>query len=105
VPSSELEALTEQARQTHQDGLDSLLEPFGLSSSDPEVYLLKGNPAATIHSLSGDLKADLVVMGTVGRTGIPGFFIGNTAEEVLQAATASVLAVKPKDFVSPVASP
>jgi nucleotide-binding universal stress UspA family protein len=44
-------------------------------------------------------------MGTVGRTGIPGFFIGNTAEEVLQTTTASVLAVKPKDFISPVTVP
>jgi nucleotide-binding universal stress UspA family protein len=41
-------------------------------------------------------------MGTVGRTGLPGFFIGNTAEEVLQTATTSVLAVKPAGFESPV---
>ena len=31
--------------------------------------------------------------------------IGNTAEEVLQTATTSVLAVKPTDFVSPVTVP
>jgi nucleotide-binding universal stress UspA family protein len=41
-------------------------------------------------------------MGTVGRSGIPGLFIGNTAEEVLQNARASILAVKPPSFVSPV---
>jgi nucleotide-binding universal stress UspA family protein len=48
------------------------------------------------------LEIDLIVMGTVGRTGIPGFFIGNTAEEVLQTTTASILAVKPEGFISPV---
>jgi universal stress protein E len=42
------------------------------------------------------------VMGTLGRTGIPGFFIGNTAEEILQTTHASVLAIKPTGFVSPV---
>jgi len=34
-------------------------------------------------------------MGTVGRTSINGFIIGNTAEDVLQTTRASVLAVKP----------
>jgi nucleotide-binding universal stress UspA family protein len=38
----------------------------------------------------------------VGRTGIPGFLIGNTAEQVLSEVTCSVLALKPRGFVSPV---
>jgi nucleotide-binding universal stress UspA family protein len=46
---------------------------------------------------------DLVVMGTVCRTGIAGLFIGNTAELVLQQVNCSVLAVKPDGFVSPIA--
>ncbi len=41
-------------------------------------------------------------MGTVGRTGIPGLIIGNTADEVLQTTKASIHAVKPEQFVSPV---
>jgi len=41
-------------------------------------------------------------MGTVGRVGIPGFFIGNTAEEILKRVECSVLAIKPAGFVSPV---
>ena len=52
--------------------------------------------------LAEQLPADLIVMGTVGRVGIPGFFIGDTAEEVLQTTRASVLAVNPADFASPV---
>lgn len=42
------------------------------------------------------------IMGTVGRTGIPGFLIGNTAETVLRQVACSVLAVKPTGFVTPV---
>jgi len=41
-------------------------------------------------------------MGTVGRTGIPGLIMGNTAESILNNIGCSVLAVKPPGFVSPV---
>lgn len=45
---------------------------------------------------------DLIVMGTVGRTGIPGFITGNTAERLLPRIPCSLLAVKPSGFESPV---
>ena len=45
---------------------------------------------------------DLVVMGTVSRTGIPGLLIGDTAEVILNNLECSVLAVKPTGFVTPV---
>jgi len=102
IPEAELDRHIEQTRLFHQEGLDKLLAEYNLSTSDPRVHLLKGNPASRIQNLSKDLKADLVIMGTVGRTGIPGFIIGNTAEEVLQTTSASVLAVKPAGFISPV---
>ena len=41
-------------------------------------------------------------MGTVGRTGIPGLLIGNTAETILQQVDCSVLAIEPPGFVTPV---
>jgi nucleotide-binding universal stress UspA family protein len=41
-------------------------------------------------------------MGTVCRAGVPGLFIGNTAEKVLRHVSCSVLTVKPEGFVSPV---
>jgi universal stress protein E len=47
---------------------------------------------------------DLVVMGTVGRTGIEGFITGNTAERLLSQIPCSLLAVKPPGFESPVSS-
>ena len=41
-------------------------------------------------------------MGTVCRTGIPGFHIGSTAENVLPHLQTSVLTVKPEGFVTPI---
>ncbi|MGH7224172.1 MAG: universal stress protein, partial [Gemmataceae bacterium] len=45
---------------------------------------------------------DLLVMGTLARSGLVGVMIGNTAERLLPQLSCSLLAVKPKDFVSPV---
>lgn len=104
VPPARLERLLEETRRFHLEKLDLLLEPYGMRGEDANVHLIKGEPATGIRSVSGDLQADLIVMGTVGRLGVPGFFIGNTAEEVLQTVQASVLAVKPKGFISPVAN-
>lgn len=56
-------------------------------------------PAARLAAEHG---IDLIVMGTVCRIGVAGFFIGNTAENVLQQADCSVLTIKPEGFVSPV---
>jgi universal stress protein E len=43
-----------------------------------------------------------VVMGTVARTGVPGFIMGNTAETILSQIDCSVLAIKPPGFTTPV---
>jgi universal stress protein E len=55
-----------------------------------------------IPSLVEDNEVDSLVMGTVARTGIPGFVIGNTAENVLEALKCSVLAMKRNGFVASV---
>jgi universal stress protein E len=83
-------------------GLDKLMDRFNLNALSHEVHLLKGDPGALIVDLARKKRIELVVMGTVCRTGLAGFFIGNTAEKVLQEVDCSVLAVKPDGFVTPV---
>lgn len=63
--------------------------------------LVRGTPETVIHEQSRALDADLVVMGTVARTGLSGVFIGNTAENIINSLECPVLAVKPEGFVSP----
>lgn len=98
----EVDAMVERAFERHKTRLGELMEGYGLSLDNPRVELIKGDAAVVIRERSEALGADLIVMGTLGRTGIPGFFIGNTAEAVLQTTRASILAVKPDGFVSPV---
>lgn len=68
----------------------------------PRIHLPKGRAEKEIPALAAQLKADLVIMGTVARTGVPGLFIGNTAEAVLYQLHCAVLALKPPGFESPV---
>ncbi|MEL7212294.1 MAG: universal stress protein [Pseudomonadota bacterium] len=64
-------------------------------------HLMRGPAEKVIHEQCRALDADVVVMGTVARTGISGVFIGNTAENIINNLECSVLAVKPDGFVSP----
>lgn len=68
----------------------------------PRTHIVQGPPSRELPKLAATLEADLVVMGTVARSGITGVLIGNTAENVLAQLQCSVLAVKPKNFATPV---
>ena len=85
--------------------MEKLEIEMGAKSFDflsPRTHLVEGPPGREIPLLAESVDADLVVMGTVGRSGITGVVIGNTAETVLSQLQCSVLAIKPKDFVSQV---
>ncbi len=82
--------------------LDSLLNGEGLAHLKPRVHLLEGKAEERISELVVDQGIDLLIMGTVCRTGVAGFLIGNTAEEVLNQVDCSVLTVKPEGFLTPV---
>lgn len=84
---------------------DQLRDQLGKEAFDhlsPKFHLRRGAASKVIPEMAKQLQADLVVMGTVARTGIAGLFIGNTAEDILEQLQCSVLTVKPHGFVSPV---
>lgn len=55
------------------------------------LHIEEGTPWQVITNLSAKLKAQCVVVGTVGRKGIPGKIIGNTSEKVIQFAKNDLL--------------
>ena len=96
----------------HQEGLERLARQLrdwiGDETYDyltPRLHLLQGSARETIPALATRMNFDLVIMGTVGRAGIPGAIIGNTAEAILGQLRCALLAVKPADFVTPVTLP
>ena len=109
TPEDKIIAYVEQVRQQHAASLDGLMHEvtgnLGQDALDylkPQAHLLKGWARKEIPALAKRIETDLVVMGTVARTGVPGFIMGNTAETILEQIDCSVLAIKPPGFVTPV---
>jgi len=73
--------------------LAALASAHGIPAGNTVIKL--GQPDRVLPSLAARLKADLVVMGTVGRTGAAGRLLGNTAEQVLRRLRTSLLALRP----------
>jgi nucleotide-binding universal stress UspA family protein len=102
LPQADVDQFLNSVEQAHRDGLNGLLANYDLNGLNFKIHLLKGGARDLIPELAREYEVDLVVMGTVSRTGVAGFFIGNTAESVLQQVNCSVLTVKPEGFVTPV---
>jgi len=102
LSAADVDRIVRDTETTHEVWLNELLAKHPLTGIPHNIHLLRGEPAEVITNLAAKRGIDLIVMGTVGRTGIPGFLIGNTAETVLRQVNCSVLAVKPEGFVTPV---
>lgn len=76
-------------------GFDETLSRVGVPRN--RAHLLSGDPAAEIAALARSLKAGLVVMGAVSRSGLKRIFIGNTAEQALDSIRCDVLVVKARN--------
>jgi nucleotide-binding universal stress UspA family protein len=102
MPRHEVDEYVEAARLSEQQALADVTRAFADRFGDTAVELVKGEPEDVIQHYVEERGIDLVVMGTVARTGITGVLIGNTAERMIQRLRVSVLATKPAGFTSPV---
>ncbi len=107
VPQAEIDAYVSTVKRIHTSWLRRLMIAAAswvghdiAESVNVKTYLPRGEPDVEIPKLISNVQADLVIMGTVVRTGVSGLVMGNTAETILDQITCSVLAVKPADFVS-----
>lgn len=101
IPTQELDNTAMQESNSHYELLQALIHEAKIKE-EPTIYHQKGEPTELIPSIIEEQKIDILVMGTVARTGISGFIIGNTAENILQKIHCSLLALKPQGYVSPV---
>ena len=106
---AEFNEMVEEEATARRRWLEDLVKNYCYSGDqeaaddlDLHLHVIKGNAQHVVAELARDLAVDLVVMGTVARTGIAGFFMGNTAEDILSQLDCSVLTIKPPGFVSPV---
>ncbi len=64
------------------------------------VYVATGHPAERIVALADSIDADIIVMGTHGRTGLKRWVLGSVAEEVVRRAPCGVFVIRPRDFLA-----
>ena len=92
--------LNEQIYFEHKKALNSELRARAYGNEKPTVFYCKGESAESISQAVTEQNTDLLVLGTVGRSGVLGLIIGNTAEDLLERVNCSVLAIKPNTIVS-----
>jgi nucleotide-binding universal stress UspA family protein len=59
-----------------------------------EALILSGSPQEAIEEAAKAIGAELIVVGTHGRTGVPRFFLGSVAARVVSTAPCPVLTVR-----------
>lgn len=68
-----------------------------LATTGVRTALLTGEPATEILRYARDHAADLLVLGTHGRTGLKRLVLGSVAERVMRQAPCPVMVVRPKE--------
>lgn len=79
-------------RHHHVDAANALAGQFDITSD--AVHVLEGMPEDVIPRIARELDAEMVLIGTIGRTGLSAAIIGNTAEHVIDRLDCDVLALK-----------
>lgn len=100
LSSQQILEYEQEERKHHEERLDKFLGQYNLACDSGNVHLVKGQTEEAIAEFIDANAVDLLVMGTVARKGLGGFFFGNTAEKILEHVECSVLALKPYGFKS-----
>jgi universal stress protein A len=83
VREDEVKAELEKMRREHLGGIRH------------QIHVRTGDIARNIGSAARELNADLIIMPTHGRRGLPRLFLGSVAERVIRDAPCPVLTVRP----------
>lgn len=93
---------TPEARAQNLSDIKELEAQCDDSDLNVTIEILEGDVTKVLPDYARENSIALVMLGMLSRTGLRGFFIGNTAEKILDDLDCSVVTVKPKSFVSPV---
>ena len=98
VPPVPEPGLWEQLKEAAQKQMARLCEIYRDAGVELEGRVIEGVPFVEIIRETEREKADLIVMGSHGRTGVRHLLMGSVAEKVSRKAACPVLVIKPKDF-------
>ncbi|WP_207063085.1 universal stress protein [Motiliproteus sp. SC1-56] len=98
------EGFKEKLRVQHEEAMARLVADSGLEAQTP-VHVVQGETASVLPDCVNQQNGDLVVMGSVDRSGLDRLFMGSTAEDTLNRLECDLLVVKPPGFQGPEAAP
>jgi universal stress protein E len=101
IPEFDPEQYNSVVKAHHEEAVMQMAQKFAIDND--KLHIDEGLPEDVIPQVSQQIDAELLVIGTIGRTGFSAAIIGNTAEHVLDRINCDVLAVKPDDYISPLA--
>jgi nucleotide-binding universal stress UspA family protein len=103
--SRDVQAELDQITTTARNELEAMVHgDEALATIGPlRRHVAVGRPSHAIVEVASRLRADLIVMGTHGRTGLRRAVIGSVAEYVVRHAPCSVMCVKPTLLEEPTA--
>jgi universal stress protein E len=101
IPEFDATEYNSAMQSHHKEAMNKHANSFDIPLSN--TYVEEGLPEAVIEQAALNVDAELVILGTVGRTGISAALIGNTAEHVIDQLNCDVLALKPDGYISPMA--
>ena len=84
----------EQVEENAKERMNELLAECRKTYAKVEAELRTGAPFLEIVNYAKEAEADLIVVGTHGRTGLSHMLIGSVAEKVVRKAPCPVLSVK-----------
>jgi nucleotide-binding universal stress UspA family protein len=96
IPPKVWEEMETSSRAYAQKQIDALVAKARKAGVRVKTLLLTGVPHERIVQAARSQRADLVVMGTHGRTGLRRFFLGSVAERVVASAGCPVMTVRGK---------
>jgi len=102
IPEFDASEYNSAMQKHHQEAMHQHANSFAIPIDN--TYVEEGLPESVIENVAQKIDAELVILGTVGRTGISAALIGNTAEHVIDQLNCDVLALKPDGYVSPLAN-
>ncbi|QDE31249.1 MULTISPECIES: universal stress protein UspE [Shewanella] len=99
LPDFDANVYNNTVRMQHEQRVQYLAQAYDIPLENCHVE--EGLPEDVIPEMATKLDAELVVLGTVGRTGFSAALIGNTAEHVIDSINCDLLAIKPDGYKSP----
>ncbi|EGI0863184.1 universal stress protein UspE [Salmonella enterica] len=100
LPEFDPSVYNDAIRGQHLLAMKALRQKFSID--EKVTHVEKGLPEEVIPDLAEHLQAGIVVLGTVGRTGLSAAFLGNTAEQVIDHLRCDLLVIKPDEYQTPV---